>query len=346
MQNTQSMTELDKKMVYFRDLTNDEMREIVGANIANPDELHQLLQYHMGWRNRNFEPENRPVGKMIRPILCLLVCEAAGGDSQMALPAAAAIELLHNFTLIHDDIEDGSPSRRGRDTLWKICGEAKAINAGDAMFSYAQLALLQSAESGVSPELLVTLMRRFNETCVGLTQGQHADMSFETRDDVTVEQYVQMIRGKTALLVAFSAEMGARIAGADESTIEHYWQYGLELGLAFQIIDDLLGIWGDENTIGKSIQSDILTKKKTYPILYGLNASTALREHFEQPATSANFVPRTIELLDEVNARSHTEQTANNYSQSAIDHLQAASPSGSGNSNIDLLTEKLLKRTS
>ena len=335
---------LQTKMETLRAAVQAEMRDALGLNGDAPDSIHQMMHYHMGWADAAFEPAEVPTGKLIRPILALLVCEAAGGDWPQALPAAAAIEILHNFSLVHDDIEDGSPTRRGRDTVWKLWGEPLAINVGDGMFAEAQLSMVRLAERGVPADVVVTAMRRFNETCVELTQGQQADMQFEQRDDVTAAEYLAMIQGKTAVLVAFSAEIGARIAGADGATVEHYRQYGLETGLAFQVIDDILGIWGDEETIGKSAESDILTKKKTLPVLYALERSADLRTHYEGAADAPGFVAEAVRLLDSAEARAYSEGEASAYSESAIGHLRAANPQGEAATAIDQLTTMLLQR--
>ncbi|MCZ7674042.1 MAG: polyprenyl synthetase family protein [Chloroflexi bacterium] len=160
--------------------------------------------------------------------------------------------------------------------MWQVWGIEQAINSGDTMFAIAHLALNRLIEQDVPAPVVVTALRRFDETCVGLTQGQHADMDFETRDDVSVAEYMEMITGKTAVLISLSAELGALVAGASTTTVHHYAQFGLDLGLAFQVIDDILGIWGDEAVIGKSASTDILTKKKTLPVLYGLEQSQDL----------------------------------------------------------------------
>lgn len=320
-----------------------EMRSVLQAD-ATPDELHSMMHYHMGWVDQTFTPNVVPSGKMIRPALLLMACEAAGGVWQDAVPAAAAIELLHNFSLIHDDIEDRSDTRRGRTTTWRIWGVPLAINVGDAMFASAQLAMTRLADKGVPSDIVVTALRRFNETCVALTQGQHADMRFETREDVLVDEYMAMIRGKTAVLVALSAELGALIAGKDGATVAHYHQFGLQTGLAFQVIDDILGIWGDEAVIGKSAESDILTKKKTLPVLYGLEKSAALRDHYTHPADSNGFVTKAVALLDAAEARSFAEAEAQRHTDSAMSHLKQANPQGDAAIAIDQLASLLLRR--
>lgn len=321
-----------------------EMRAVLQAQGAPPDLFYGMMQYHMGWVDETLQPTMDNGGKRIRPLLCLLACSAAGGDWQQAVPAAAAIELLHNFSLIHDDIEDSSPTRRGRKTVWQIWGVAQAINAGDAMFALSHLALNRLAERGVNPAIVVQALRRFDETCVELTQGQHADMDFEQRPQVSVEDYLAMITGKTAVLIALSAELGALIAGVGEKTVHHYAEYGRQLGLAFQVIDDILGIWGDETRTGKSAATDISTKKKTLPVLHGLAQNATLRQLYAHHQPDEAFVQQAIALLDESGSHEFARQQAAAHSQSATQHLQAAMPAGKAGQALDQLTTMLLSR--
>lgn len=321
-----------------------EMRTVLQADSSPPDRFYGMMHYHMGWRDAALQPATVNAGKRIRPILCLLVCQAAGGDWQQAVPAAAAIEILHNFSLIHDDIEDASPTRRGRQTLWQIWGVNQAINSGDAMFAIAHLALNRLIDRGVDAAIVVQALRRFDETCVQLTQGQHADMDFETRDRISVDEYLEMITGKTAVLVSLCAELGALVAGADAQTVAHYATFGRHLGLAFQVKDDILGIWGDENRTGKSAATDIVTKKKTLPVLYGLAKNRKLADLYALAEVNDDFVSRVIYLLDESGARDFAHTKASYYSESALDHLQAAKPGGTAATALHQLTDMLLQR--
>jgi len=338
------LTELETLTQEMIPAVETEMRAVLHANGTQPDPFYGMLQYHMGWVDENLQPAQVNGGKRIRPLLCLLSCAATGGDWQQAVPAAAAIEILHNFSLIHYDIEDASPTRRGRKTVWQIWGIEQAINAGDAMFAISHLAIARLMERGVDPAIVVQAMRRFDETCVRLTQGQYADMDFETRDQVSVAEYLEMILGKTAVLISLSTELGARIAGADPETNTHYNQYGLKLGLAFQVIDDILGIWGDESRTGKSAATDIITKKKTLPVLHGLAQSPALQQLYTQADPDDAFVQQAITLLDAADSHEFARQQAVAYSNDAAYHLEAISPSGSAAKALHQLTHMLLSR--
>lgn len=327
-----------------------EMQAVLRADGGPPENpLFGRMQYHMGWLTKTFEPADVPAGKQIRPILLLLTTMAAGGHWESAVPAAAAIELLHNFSLIHDDIEDDSDLRRGRETVWKIWGVPLGINAGDAMFAASHLALGRLADRGVPAETVVQAFRRFDDTCLRLTMGQDADMLFETMPRVDIEQYIDMITGKTSVLISLCAELGAMIAQADAKTVAHYKAYGLNLGLAFQMIDDLLGIWGDEAEIGKSASTDITTRKKTLPVLYGLAKGEDERLaalYDDESVDLTPLVPEVVERLTAVGAREFTQLKAKEYTDLALTHLKAADPQGAGKEGLLGLTERLLGRTS
>lgn len=340
------MIAVNSEVQLMRAAVEAEMRAVLQAGTTQPNLFWGMMHYHMGWVDAALQPESRDNGKRVRPLLCLLTCAAAGGEWQMALPAAAALEILHNYSLVHDDIEDNSPTRRGRPTVWKVWGAPQAINTGDALFAAAHLALARLSERGLAAKVVVQALRLFDEACLALTQGQYTDMRFETSAEVSVAEYLAMIQGKTAALAGLSAELGPLIAGAAPARIHHFAQFGLALGLAFQIKDDLLGIWGDETLIGKSAESDILTKKKTLPVLYGLSQSAALHAHYNQSADSPDFVAEAIRLLDACGARRYTEEQAAHYSTLALNHLEQAQPGGPAAQALRELADQLLNRQS
>ncbi len=337
---------LDNLSAAFLPAIDAEMRAVLGAAepIRSTNPFYGMIHYHMGWVNDQLQPIESNSGKRIRPVLCLLACAAAGGDWEQAVPAAAAIEILHNFSLVHDDIQDNSPTRRGRPTLWTLWGQPQAINTGDAMFAMAHLALNRLAEREVPPAVVVRALRRFDETCVALTEGQYTDMSFETRDAVDVDEYIAMITGKTAVLIALAAELGSLVARADDHRIRAFADYGLNMGLAFQVQDDILGIWGDEVLTGKSAATDIITRKKTLPVLYSLSKSQQLRELYDGEESGQEFVRRAVAILDETGARRFADEAAERYSNMAIAELSAAQPVEPGADALRSLTATLLRR--
>jgi geranylgeranyl diphosphate synthase type I len=255
-----------------------ELRAIVSAPEPVHAPLYNMLRYHLGWAAPDGGALQGAHGKRLRPLLCLLTCEAVGGAWRRALPAAAAIELIHNFSLIHDDIEDDSATRHGRATVWKLWGMAQGINAGDALWSLARLAVYRLGGQGHPADTVLAVARRLDETCLALCHGQHLDISFEGRLDVTEQDYGKMIAGKTAALLSSATATGALLGGAAAPVVDALARLGHELGLAFQMTDDLLGIWGDPAVTGKSAASDLLARKMTMPVIHALRWEAARGE--------------------------------------------------------------------
>lgn len=302
-----------KEIAVYRDALNREMRALVGRFSPGPVELDRMLCYHLGWTDEDGCPVEVYPGKQVRPLLVLLSTESAGGEWERALPAAAAIELLHNFSLIHDDIEDGSPLRRGRPSVWKLWGVPSAINAGDAMFALAYAALWSLVERGISEYRVLQAVSLFARTSLELTRGQHLDMAFEQVPTVSVDEYLAMIGAKSAALIAASAEMGALVAGASDEVARRYQEFGYALGVAFQIRDDILGIWGEQRVTGKSAVTDVVSRKKTLPVIFGLEVSSQLRGIYAQPELSDADVVRCVQILDECGAREYAMQIEEKY---------------------------------
>lgn len=307
------------------------------------DHLQYMLSYHMGWEGEG--AGSNAAGKRIRPLLLLLSCAAAGGAWQSALPAAAAVELVHNFSLIHDDIEDNSPQRRGRATVWNLWGVPQAINTGDTMFTLATLALLEM-EKSVSPQAALQAVRILKQACLQLTQGQFLDLSYEQRGDLTLTAYWPMVKGKTASLLSACTQLGAVAAGAGEETAAAYRDFGEMLGLAFQALDDLLGIWGDAALTGKSTESDLVSGKKSLPVLYALNQDGPFARRWEQGAIQAHEVAGLAQMLETCGARGYTQETAACMTDEALRALERASPQGAAGLALHQLANQLLSRQS
>ncbi len=326
----------------FLPAVEDELQRAVSdADGEGLGELHAMLAYHMGWQGEG--AGQKATGKRIRPMLVLLVCEATGGKWQFALPAAVAVELAHNFSLIHDDIEDDSPLRRGRLTVWKKWGVAQALNAGDAMFTLAHLSMLRLEETS-TPATTLKAARILQTTCLRLTQGQYLDISYESQRELHLEAYWPMISGKTAALLSACAELGALVAGADESRQTSYNQFGHFLGLAFQAQDDQLGVWGDAALTGKSAESDLLTGKKSLPILYGLSLDGLFARRWRQGAVHASEVAELAHQLEAEGARDYTQQTGDHLTRQALECLEAAEPKGEAGEAIRELADRLVRR--
>lgn len=231
--------------------------------------LYGWMRYHLGWENRaGASIDTRSAGKLLRPLAVLLTSEACDGEVAQAMPAAAAVELIHNFSLLHDDIEDGSERRRGRQTVWTFAGTPQAINTGDGVYALARLAMHRLVDCDVDAPDAINAMRELDRACLRLVEGQYLDISFEDRSGVTTAEYLAMTRGKTAALFAASFAIGAQLAGSAATTIDSFRAFGLRVGIAFQAIDDILGIWGDPETTGKPVGDDLRTRKITYPVVH------------------------------------------------------------------------------
>ncbi len=245
-------------------------------------ELKEIYKYHLGLGD-----DYSKQGKRIRPLLTLMCCAGTGAEWQKALPAAVSIELIHNFSLIHDDIEDNGLIRRGKEAVWVKWGLPHGLNAGDAMFTSAFKALLL-LQDNVSESITLKAVNLLAETCERLTLGQFLDIDFEKREFVSVDEYLQMVNGKTAALISCSTKMGALIGDFPQEKQKKYHDFGKALGIAFQMYDDWLGGWGDFRNTGKSTTGDIMEGKKTLPIILGIKNSTRFSEKFQQSKISQN----------------------------------------------------------
>ena len=258
--------------------TIDEIQKIINDYIdnqkfeGNPKELYAPIEYIL-----------RQGGKRLRPTLCLLACDLFGGKIEDCMVPAVAAEIFHNFTLVHDDIMDQAPLRRGVETIYKKWGSDVAILSGDTMLIKAFQYVLNT-DNKYRYEVFAELCKVALEVC----EGQQFDLNFETRDDVTLEEYLEMIRLKTAVLLGSVLKIGAIVAGADEKAQNAIYNYGVDLGMAFQLQDDVLDCYADVDVFGKMIGGDISDNKKTYLYLYALSVASAedeaeLRRLFQMP---------------------------------------------------------------
>ena len=303
--------------------------------------FQEMLTYHMGWSGTGAGPE--ATGKRIRPLLALLTCAACGSDWQPALPAAISIELIHNFSLVHDDIQDGSDLRRGRLTVWKKWGMPQAINAGDALFILAHLAL-NEIDKDFPRQTVQQVYTVVNKACLALSSGQFLDISYEQMADLTSEDYWRMISGKTAALLSACAQLGAILGEADEAAQESYRSFGHYLGLAFQVQDDYLGIWGDSALTGKSTESDLVAGKKSLPVLYGLSKNGQFAKRWTEGHIHAEEAGPLSELLAVEGVKMSTQNTVDQMTDLALQSLRAAEPSGDAGEALYELANMLLTR--
>lgn len=300
-----------------------------------------MVWYHMGWEADGSAHETH--GKRIRPLLLLLTTMAAGGNWQKALPAAAAVELIHNFSLIHDDIQDQSKMRRGRETVWIKWGMAQAINAGDLLFTLAFLAL-QKLQEAASPIICSEAFQIFTEACILLTGGQYLDLTFETQQLTSIENYWSMVSGKTAALIACCCKLGALIAEAKPDDRDNFSEFGFKLGLAFQAQDDYLGIWGDETLLGKSTQSDLVTGKKTLPVLFACQKRGRFASRWLKGGISSDEIGLLAKWLEEEGAKSYTQEVVLRLTSEARVALDRVSIDDFRKEELKQISERLIHR--
>jgi geranylgeranyl diphosphate synthase, type I len=296
--------------------------------------LASMGKYHLGWLDRSgraVDPSLIDRGKRVRPKVALLSCMAICGRVEPALQIAAAIELLHNFTLIHDDIQDASRLRRHRETVWSIWGTGQAINAGDALFAASHRLLLSAADHGLHPPTVLELVGAFDLMTIDIVGGQVMDLQFEDGLPASVDEYLQMIRRKTAAILEFAAWAGAIAGGAGESQVKQLGQFGEALGIGFQLRDDVLGVWGDTSQTGKAAADDLRRKKQSLPVVL-LRESAAERERqqiaeiFANPSVTENDVKVLLTMLDEHQVREKSDALVQEYHDDAEQALDAIVP--------------------
>nr|WP_262905044.1 polyprenyl synthetase family protein [Hymenobacter pini] len=284
-------------------------------------------------------------GKRIRPLLTLLGAHLFTDDLDAVVKPALATEVFHNFTLLHDDLMDQAPLRRGQATVHEKWNPNVAILSGDVMLVRAYELFLD-----VPPHLLAHVLRRFSQTAAEVCEGQQWDMNFETESTVSIEQYLDMIRLKTAVLLGFALELGTLLAGASREDADHLRQFGVGIGVAFQLRDDLLDVYGDAATFGKRVGGDILSDKKTYLLLTAqVQANdaqrTTLARHIGQPITDADAKVQAVRTIyDELEIRPQTEELINRYFLDALQHLERVEAPETRKKPLHQLALQLLER--
>lgn len=272
---------------------------------AEPDQLYAPIAYHMALG-----------GKRIRPVLVLMACDALGGDAAGTLDAALGIEMFHNFTLLHDDVMDNADVRRGKPTVHRRWSSNTAILSGDTMLTLATQFIARTSNSAV--------MDLFNKTAIEIYEGQQWDMDFEGRNDVTVEEYINMIRLKTSVLLGCALQTGALLADGAKVDCESLYEAGVNMGLAFQLQDDLLDVWGDPKTFGKEIGGDIMNNKKTFLLINAMQLAKGddadeLRHWLHDPyATRDEKVTAVTALYERLGVRQLAQEAIADYNARAI----------------------------
>jgi geranylgeranyl diphosphate synthase, type II len=300
-----------------------------------PSELYEPIRYIMALG-----------GKRIRPMLVLLSAKMFDDDIEKALLPAAGVEVFHNFTLMHDDIMDKAPLRRGQQTVHEKWNANIAILSGDVMLVRAY-ELMAKAE----PDKLGRVLQLFSKTAAEVCEGQQLDMNFEQRTEVSIPEYIQMITLKTAVLVGFSLELGAILQGAPDTDAEHLKAFGDNIGIAFQLRDDLLDVYGDKDKFGKQVGGDILSDKKTFLMLTALEQANpeqlqtivSWRDKTQETIAEAK-VQAITKVYDELNIRQQTEQRIDLYFKEALRHLDAIALPDERKATIRGLALQLMER--
>ncbi|MDQ2585483.1 family 2 encapsulin nanocompartment cargo protein polyprenyl transferase [Saccharothrix yanglingensis] len=310
-----------------------------------PESMRVIAGYHFGWRDEHGGPASADPGKAIRPALALLAAQAVGGSAEGAVPAAVAAELVHNFSLLHDDVMDGDVTRRHRPTAWSVFGINAAILAGDSLLTLA----LDVLAAGGHPAA-TRAIRELSVAVQELLAGQSADLAFEERADVGLAECVRMAEGKTGALLGASCAVGAMFGGGTAEQVEHLRAFGAKLGLAFQFVDDLLGIWGDPAVTGKPVYSDLQNRKKSLPVVAALTSDTpAAREldalyRADRQLTGVDLA-RAAHLVEVCGARAWSQGRADDLLARARVHLRAARPADRASRELDAVARLATHRT-
>ncbi|GGK73154.1 polyprenyl synthetase family protein [Rufibacter glacialis] len=302
-----------------------------------PEELYAPIRYMMELG-----------GKRVRPLLTVLGAYLFHDEVEKAIMPAIGVEVFHNFTLMHDDIMDNAPLRRGNATVHEKWNTNTAILSGDVMLVRAYEFFL-----GIEPKKLPTALKLFSTCAAQVCEGQQLDMNFETRQDVQIEEYLHMIRLKTAVLLGFSLELGALINNAAAEDARHLKEFGINMGIAFQLRDDLLDVYGDQAKFGKRVGGDILSDKKTYLLLTALERSSATQrkelvkwQSKTKPETEQQKVEAVKEIYDGLNIQSITQNQINHYFQKGLHHLNEVNALNSKKELLRLLAIQLIERDS
>ena len=290
--------------------------------------LYDVLRYHMGWVDQQGIPVDAPLVLHFQPRLSLLSCEAVSGDFHPALPAAAAVELVHNFTLVHGDVQSnrsaGRPGSEDRPSIWWVWGPAQAINAGDGLHALGRTTIMRLAQRNVPPQHILSAMQSLDRACLTTCEGQYMDLEFQDRLTVTGQAYLDMAARKTGALSACAAELGALAGGASEQVCAAFAAMGKRIGVARQIVQDISELWGEH---GDGMTSaNVLNKKKSFPLIYALETAPVsgkreLGTIYMKRVLQSEDVARLIEILDIVDARSFAEEKASELADEGLASL-------------------------
>ena len=331
----------EQTLAWSRELLEPALRTAVDAL---PASTRRIAGYHLGWWDRHGTVGKASSGKAIRPTLVLLSAAVVGGSPRESVPAAAAVELVHNFSLLHDDVMDGDLTRRHRPTAWSVFGTGSAILAGDALLTLALDVLAASGHSAAG-----AAMRALSTSVQELVDGQCADLEFEQRSTVDLVECESMAAGKTAALMGGACALGAMFGHAPPEAVGHLRAFGEHLGLAFQHVDDLLGIWGKPKTTGKPVFSDLRSRKKSLPVVAALTSGTAagdeLAELYARTAPPADSdLPHVANLVEKAGGRAWSQAQADELMARALVRLDELGPTSPAAAELTDLAHLLIRR--
>ena len=311
--------------------------------------VYDLLRYYMGWADEDGAPITAMTGKAVRPTLCLFGCEAVGGSLKLAMPAAVALEFIHNFSLVHDDIQDEDETRHNRKTLWAVWGKPKALVAGNVLRVVADVALHSLEGEGLESKRSLAAVGLLTESYLEMIEGQYLDLSYEGRRDISMDDYLRMISRKTGALIRCSLNLGAVVGTDDPETIAALRECGRALGYVFQIRDDVLGVWGEEEITGKPVGADIRRKKNSYPVVYTMEAATdedrnSISSMYSKPELDEGDVDSVLTIMEKMGVREHAQTEAARWADSAIRSIAPLELSPCHRERIEEFTHFLLVR--
>jgi geranylgeranyl diphosphate synthase type I len=311
-------------VIKYNDLIESNLREFI---LDKDFPLYLMMKYHLGWVEQDGSPSDtvaRPINDYFVGALSLIVNNVLGGNTKEAIPSALATVLVQNSSFIHQDIQDGTPERNSRPTLWWIWGPAQAINAGDGMHAMGRLALLNNSYESLPPQQSLKAISALDKACLDICEGQFLDLNYTERVDINLENYMQMIGNKNASLVKYSAVLGAISVGSDEDTIMNIAEYGFKLGLSMKIRNDILDLWQRDHKSGLS--GDILGKKKLLPIVYALQNAKGIDKHtlgdiYFKRSMENKDIELLLDVLDSIGAKQYTQGIADSLMQESMSCL-------------------------
>ena len=342
---------LPAMFVRYKGWVEDELSR--SMPVSEGTDPYSLLRYHLGWANADGTSAGTPVsqGKALRPTLCMFACEALDQDPVRALPAAAALELIHNFSLVHDDIQDQDLERRHQSTVWSLWGVPKALVAGNALQSVGDVTLLGTAKYGAPPDTALRVSQILTESYLEMIQGQCLDLAFEASTTITSENYLQMIAYKTGALIRSGLEIGALLATGDPGgkTFTAFSRFGNCLGRAFQVRDDFLGIWGESNLTGKPTGNDIRRRKKSFPVVLAFELATGkdfedLCRIYGQDELDEEDVGKVLTVLDAVGAQDLSQTLTESSAGEALQALDTVELPSWARAEAEELVDFLARR--